>query len=59
MGTDQIKSEMQELDAIVTELKTTFTKIDYTNVAQSYFKDSQNSKEAVLEKIYGNSYKLI
>lgn len=59
LGTDQIKSDMQNLDSIVSELKSTLTKIDYNNVAQNYFKDPQTPKEAVLEKVYGNSYKLM
>lgn len=35
------------------------TKIDYNQVAQEYFHESKNSKEQVLEKIFGKAYKLI
>lgn len=35
------------------------TKIDYNDVVQKYMKDAQESKEAVLEKIFSKAYKLI
>lgn len=50
---------MEGLDLITHELKGVLTKIDYNEVAQNYLKDAQESKEALLEKIFGKAYKLI
>lgn len=50
---------MEGLDSITDQLKAILTKIDYNQAAQKYLKDSQESKEAVIQKIFGKTYKLI
>ena len=50
---------MEGLDSITDDLRMMLTKIDYNEVAKEYYNESQNSKEAVLEKIFGKAYKLI
>ncbi len=50
---------MDGLDSITSQLKGVLTKIDYNEVAQTYLKDPQDSKEAMLEKVFGKAYKLI
>lgn len=58
-GTSSVKDKMDGLDSITDELRMMFTKLDYSRIAQEYFVESQNSKEQVLEKIFGKAYKLI
>lgn len=50
---------MEGLDNITHELRNLFAKIEYSEMAQKFFKEAQDNKEAVLDKIFGKAYKMI
>lgn len=58
-GAGQIKHKMEELDSITSQLKAFFTKMDFQQLTQTHFRDSNQSKEAVIEKIFDPAYKMI
>lgn len=58
-GTAEIKKKMEGLDNITHELRNLFAKIEYSEMAQKFFKEAQDNKEAVLDKIFGKAYKMI
>ena len=57
--TADIKKKMEGLDNITHELRNLFAKIEYSEMAQKFFKEAQDNKEAVLDKIFGKAYKMI
>lgn len=58
-GCEQIKNQMQQLDAITDELRIFFTNINYNDVAHQFLKNSTGSKDALIEQIFSKSFKLI
>ena len=50
---------MEGLDVITDDLRKFFNKIEYTEIAQKYYKEAHTEKEAVFDKVFAPAYKMI
>ncbi len=59
-GTAGIKERIEGLDAIVDEIKSFYTKLNYNEIARKHFKNlNEQSKEAIYNEIFSKAFKLI